>query len=152
MLGGVSNKVSWKHNPVRFVVRVKPTAATQTNQQRQLPLSVIKPAQTDLPTIAKLENYEVPCDEVLESSASHETVFKQAEGMVRQFMRGKNCTVVAYGASGSGKTHMILGDSFYDDLHLQDSQDYSGSKSPHNKNKQRVAPATTPKKNRMGQH
>ena len=63
-----------------------------------------------------MSNYEVKCDEVLGSSTSHETVFKQAEGLVKQFLRGKNCTVAAYGASGSGKTHMILGDSFHDNL------------------------------------
>ena len=73
-----ATKVAWNNNPVRFVVRVKPAGAAQGNQQRQLPLSIIRPKQTGQPTTAKLENYEVRCDEVLGSSTSHGTVFKQA--------------------------------------------------------------------------
>ena len=81
---------------------------------------------------------------------SHETVFKQAEGLVKQFLRGKNCTVAAYGASGSGKTHMILGDSFYDNL-MNDDQEIAILRESHRTLNKRVIPATTPKKTRMAQ-
>ena len=42
--------------------------------------------------------------------------------MVKPFLSGKNCTVVAYGASGSGKTRTILGDSFKHCLQLDSNR------------------------------
>ena len=67
-------------------------------------------------------------------------------------MRGNNCTVAAYGASGSGKTRMILGDSFHDNL-MENDQDCPVLKESHRTPKhinQKIAiPATTPKRSRM---
>ena len=42
--------------------------------------------------------------------------------MVKPFLSGKNCTVAAYGASGSGKTRTILGDSFKHCLQLDSNR------------------------------
>ena len=45
-------------------------------------------------------------------------IFAEAKSMIKQFINGKNCSVITYGSAGSGKTHTFLGSSFYDNLEI----------------------------------
>lgn len=50
--------------------------------------------------------------EVFDMNASNQQVYSTvAYPMVTQLMNGMNCTIMAYGCSGSGKTHTMVGDS-----------------------------------------
>ena len=67
------------------------------------------------------DNIQVKCDEALDPKITQEAVFRKAAGsdLIDKFVQGReNCTVLTYGASGSGKTHTLLGDKFHDYLEL----------------------------------
>ena len=61
------------------------------------------------------------CDGALEPGASQQEAFQQARPLIKSFLKGTNCTVLAYGPTGSGKTHTLLGAPFYDCLQLDNN-------------------------------
>lgn len=42
--------------------------------------------------------------------------------MSKAFLSGKNCTIIAYGAHGTGKSHTLLGSAFDQCLELDQNQ------------------------------
>ena len=61
------------------------------------------------------------CDGALEPGATQQEAFLQARPLIKSFLKGTNCTVLAYGPTGSGKTHTLLGAPFYDCLQLDNN-------------------------------
>lgn len=59
-----------------------------------------------------------------------------AQGIAKAFLAGTNCSVLAYGATGSGKTHTMLGSNFSEYLDLDANQmDKKSIKKSPNKNR-----------------
>ena len=57
------------------------------------------------------DSAETVVDAALDSTVPQKAVFAQGKQLVKAFLSGKNCSVLTYGATGSGKTHTMLGDS-----------------------------------------
>ena len=117
----------WTH-PVRFVVRVKPAATllppTQdlSSGQAELPLRAIKEEQK-----VCFEGSETMVDAAFDGSVPQKTVFAQGKPLVKAFLSGRSCSVLTYGATGSGKTHSMLGDSALLKKYLQLDQSLAAS-------------------------
>ncbi|RYG56819.1 hypothetical protein EON66_01945 [archaeon] len=58
---------------------------------------------------AKGSSYNTHVDAALDESAGQDDVFAPLAPLLRQTLSGINATVLAYGQTGTGKTHTILG-------------------------------------------
>ncbi|KAF0697946.1 Aste57867_11399 [Aphanomyces stellatus] len=103
---------------VRVVVRVRPT----NDRERKLQASddtvvAIRPAAdaADLPTKLHVESkpHEIDAnytyDAVFGTAATQRDVYSYVQSSVEQVVQGFNCTIFAYGQTGTGKTHTMMG-------------------------------------------
>ena len=57
-----------------------------------------------------LDCAEAKVDAAFDGTVPQKAVFAQGKPLVKAFLSGKNCSVLTYGATGTGKTHTMLGD------------------------------------------
>ncbi|XP_061224868.1 kinesin-like protein KIF18B [Neopsephotus bourkii] len=102
-----------EEGPVAVVVRVRPLArseralppAVRVVNQHGIVLSPAEPARGP-----KGKDLEFVFDRVFGEEATQEEVFQHsASGLLDSVLEGSNCSVFAYGATGAGKTHTMLG-------------------------------------------
>ena len=92
--------------PIRVLVRVRPTNRREMQSGGGAALDV------DGNTVCvTARNHKVTCsyDRVLGSQTTQAEVFSELRTCVEGVLRGINCTIFAYGQTGTGKTHTMLG-------------------------------------------
>ena len=58
-------------------------------------------------------------DHVLDQASSQISVFQYLKGYAQSFLCGNNCTILAYGAAGSGKTHTMFGSIIFEKINKE---------------------------------
>ncbi|CAK4418978.1 unnamed protein product [Aphanomyces euteiches] len=108
---------------VRVVVRVRPTNERERRLQGtesnvvsiRPPPAAAAAASGDLPTRLQITSkaHEVDAsynyDAIFGSDASQHDVYRYVQSSVEQVVQGFNCTIFAYGQTGTGKTHTMMG-------------------------------------------
>ena len=61
-------------------------------------------------------------DHVLDHTSTQADVFKYLKGYAQSFLCGNNCTILAYGAAGSGKTHTMFGSIIFEKINQETPQ------------------------------
>ncbi|KAK9826542.1 hypothetical protein WJX74_001553 [Apatococcus lobatus] len=92
-------------SPVQVVVRVRPLLVHEHTQQASLGLGedgLVRVTQGDV-------SFESRYDAALGPSRSQRDVFDTTRGCVDSLMEGYNSSIFAYGPTGTGKTHTMLG-------------------------------------------
>ncbi len=105
-------RMSFATERVRVAVRVRPLVAHEAGQEPSVrcvdrgALEVTTPSAGGVNTIKKYD-----FDLCLDPSSTEDAVFEAlgAKALLDRALRGIKATVFAYGATGSGKTHTILG-------------------------------------------
>ena len=105
-------RMSFATERVRVAVRVRPLVAHEAGQEPSVrcvdrgALEVTAPSAGGVNTIKKYD-----FDLCLDPSSTEDAVFEAlgAKALLDRALRGIKATVFAYGATGSGKTHTILG-------------------------------------------
>lgn len=99
--------------PVRVVVRVRPEqhdgGDTCVHGLRDGELALVSPARERVDGSMVHDRRVFQFDHVLPPSASQEDMFALVAPLVTAVVTGFNATVLAYGPTGSGKTHTIMG-------------------------------------------
>ncbi|KAJ0403080.1 hypothetical protein P43SY_009147 [Pythium insidiosum] len=109
---------------VRVVVRVRPRNAREEKAEHPLLLHTLEVREAGSEVVAskrkneKEVEREVRCsfDRVFGPDASQQDVFVYVQDAVQQLAQGFNCTIFAYGQTGTGKTHTMLGSGLEKDL------------------------------------
>jgi hypothetical protein len=104
--------MSFATERVRVAVRIRPLVAHEANQQPSVrcidrgALEITTPSAGGVNSIKKYE-----FDLCLGPSSTEDSVFEAlgAKALLDRSLRGIKATIFAYGATGSGKTHTILG-------------------------------------------
>lgn len=115
---------------VRVAVRVRPLVAHEEGQ-RAVVRCVGNTVEIECPSaggVSARKTYEF--DVCIGPAASEEEVFEQlgAQALLDRALRGIKATIFAYGATGSGKTHTILGHEREDTVQTPSSPAFSSSK------------------------
>lgn len=55
-------------------------------------------------------------DHVLDQTSSQRSVFMYLKGYAQSFLCGNNCTILAYGSAGTGKTHTMFGSVLFEKM------------------------------------
>ena len=105
-------RMSFATERVRVAVRIRPLVAHEANQVPSVrcidrgALEITTPSAGGVSTIKKFD-----FDLCLGPSSTEDAVFEAlgAKALLERSLRGIKATVFAYGATGSGKTHTILG-------------------------------------------
>jgi hypothetical protein len=105
-------RMSFATERVRVAVRVRPLVAHEAGQEPKVrcvdrgALEITTPSAGGVNTIKKYD-----FDLCLDPAATEDAVFEAlgAKALLDRALRGVKATVFAYGATGSGKTHTILG-------------------------------------------
>ena len=74
-----------------------------------LPAGAQAPGRSERERLAQGSRYTFAFDRVFDSNARQADVFDEVEPLVRSALDGRRVCVFAYGATGSGKTHTMLG-------------------------------------------
>ncbi|KAK9858878.1 hypothetical protein WJX84_002681 [Apatococcus fuscideae] len=94
-----------RSSPVQVVVRVRPLLVHEQKQQASLALGddgLIRVAHGDV-------SFQSKYDATLGPSRSQQDVFDVTRGCVDSVAEGYNSSIFAYGPTGTGKTHTMLG-------------------------------------------
>ncbi|XP_059157943.1 uncharacterized protein LOC131942219 isoform X2 [Physella acuta] len=112
---------------VKVVIRIRPLNETETSEKHQTVTEAISdhmlvfdPKIQNAPGFLKTNQRDInrrrfkdlkyAFDYVFGPAASNKAVFEQTtKGIVNGVLNGYNCSVFAYGATGAGKTHTMLG-------------------------------------------
>lgn len=95
---------------MRVFLRLRPMNKLETSRRSKNCIEL-----TEDPTIITVDSplegeYDFSFDHVFEEYASQEEVYERAlQDIPGKLMEGFNCTVIAYGQTGTGKTHTMMG-------------------------------------------
>jgi hypothetical protein len=93
-----------KTDNVKVIIRLRPLDKTE---QRECVIS--KHSSKTVEVNRGLSNYTVRFSHVLSPEESQQHTFLLMEPSLQFFLEGKNLTILAYGQTGAGKTHTIIG-------------------------------------------
>lgn len=95
------------------MVRIRPLQANQSDPKSEVTSATQKAANTIEVTSKDGKTFSCQYNTVLGPSSNQKEVFRalcQGRDLVDSIIQGINCTVLAYGQTGTGKTHTIIGD------------------------------------------
>ncbi|XP_038664246.1 kinesin-like protein KIF18A [Scyliorhinus canicula] len=115
-------------NHVKVFIRVRPENSREQNGQHHKVVHVVDKHMLVFDPKVEEINYSYGCkvkhrdlnkrknkdlqfvfDRVLGGDSSQSDIFEETKSILESVFNGYNCTVFAYGATGSGKTHTMLG-------------------------------------------
>jgi len=113
------NNVDETIQNIRVCLRFRPMNMLEKNRRSRNCVEVHPPGiygSTELTVDSPLEGeYDFNFDQVFEGDASQSAVYEHAGApLAKKLVEGRNCALIAYGQSGSGKTHTMMGDQFED--------------------------------------
>jgi len=128
------NNVDETSQNIRVCLRFRPMNMLEKNRRSRNCVEVYPPGiygSTELTVDSPLEGeYDFNFDQVFESDASQSTVYEHAGApLAKKLVEGRNCALIAYGQSGSGKTHTMMGDHFVDSEKEEDVDHLESSNS-----------------------
>lgn len=107
--GGKDERAGARDEPVRVFVRCRPATKAERSKEGADALRANAPAANVVSLDVRGGKVRCEYDHVFGPAATQEQVFDELKGSIAAVTEGINCTVFAYGQTGTGKTHTMLG-------------------------------------------
>jgi hypothetical protein len=103
-------------SPFLVMVKIKPNASGSGGEEV---LEVIKPnviRMADDPATVQDDSREMPFELVLPATATQEDIYERGgRPILDRVLAGYNASILAYGSTGSGKSHIMFGPGGHDE-------------------------------------